>query len=555
VQNEIIYSVSGTQQGDPLSPVLFALLLHPLILRAAELGIYDMLAFFLDDGTTITDPRTAKRILEFFINEGPAYGVYINVSKCEVWWPTMSEETRALFPPEIIVESPVIDLLGGFLGGPDEISSAIINKKFPKLEKIIHELSCLSNPTVELALLRACIGYPTINYILRTTEPSIALNFVNEYDNLIDDTLQKIFSADIDSQLRRLCGLPMSQGGLGIPLARNLSQAAFTGSFIQSATNIQILLGPTMIPVIESFQTTLVNNSSNSFPDIEIDKLLSAKRPQKFLSMQVHAKEFKDLFESGDHRFKAHLNAVSAKDASLWLTAPSLHQVPNRRARIMLKYRIGAVMAPEEFDCLATSQNGVQCNGTMDRFGDHATICSRNYLYRRHEEVKSTLYRQASLAQLAAQSPIEVKRLLGEDNNERPADVYFPSWLNGKPNCIDVTIVSSYKNIDQASKEGNCGYNGNKAYEAKITKYKQRCEDNNLYFTPLVLETGGYFHKSADNVMKRMATELAPRYNLDEAKTEVRLKQELQVVMMVQLAESIERAVDRNSYQKVVKSG
>jgi hypothetical protein len=31
-------------------------------------------------------------------------------------------------------------------------------------------------------------------------------------------------------------------------------------------------------------------------------------------------------------------------------------------------------------------------------------------------------------------------RLLGDDNNERPANVFSPSWLNGKPNCVDLTI-------------------------------------------------------------------------------------------------------------------
>jgi hypothetical protein len=55
--------------------------------------------------------------------------------------------------------------------------------------------------------------------------------------------------------------------------------------------------------------------------------------------------------------------------------------------------------------------------------------------------------------------------------------------------------------------------------------------------------------------MNRLAKELAPRYKMDEAKTEICLRQELQVVMIKQVAASINRSLDKIGSFHVFKCG
>ena len=51
---DIIHSCCGTQQGDPLGPLGFALTLHPIIKRIrAEVPSLALNAWYLDDGTLV----------------------------------------------------------------------------------------------------------------------------------------------------------------------------------------------------------------------------------------------------------------------------------------------------------------------------------------------------------------------------------------------------------------------------------------------------------------------------------------------------------------------
>ncbi|XP_021991069.1 uncharacterized protein LOC110887808 [Helianthus annuus] len=59
-----IWSTTGVQQGDPLGPLLFALILHPLVHQIRNKCKLLLHAWYLDDGTVIGGSEEVARVLD-----------------------------------------------------------------------------------------------------------------------------------------------------------------------------------------------------------------------------------------------------------------------------------------------------------------------------------------------------------------------------------------------------------------------------------------------------------------------------------------------------------
>jgi hypothetical protein len=109
-----LWSHQGVQQGDPLGPLLFALVLHPLVCKIRDSFSLPLQAWYLDDGTIIGDTLTVGKVLELIMMDGPHYGLHLNVDKTEVFW--LREDPRSrlagVFPPNIARPLHGVKLLG-----------------------------------------------------------------------------------------------------------------------------------------------------------------------------------------------------------------------------------------------------------------------------------------------------------------------------------------------------------------------------------------------------------------------------------------------------------
>ena len=75
-------SETGVQQGDPLGPLLFCLVLHKVVTAIAADSICSQLSFhswYMDDGAK----QTVLQALSINKQLGPPLGLFINASKCE----------------------------------------------------------------------------------------------------------------------------------------------------------------------------------------------------------------------------------------------------------------------------------------------------------------------------------------------------------------------------------------------------------------------------------------------------------------------------------------
>ena len=78
----------GVQQGDPLGPLLFCLVLHKVVTAIAADSICSQLSFhswYMDDGVIAGPKQAALQALSIIKQLGPPLGLFINTSKCELF--------------------------------------------------------------------------------------------------------------------------------------------------------------------------------------------------------------------------------------------------------------------------------------------------------------------------------------------------------------------------------------------------------------------------------------------------------------------------------------
>ncbi|GJW81368.1 ribonuclease H-like domain-containing protein [Tanacetum coccineum] len=86
-------SYQGVQQGNPLGPLLFALVLHPLLCKIRDSFNLSLQAWYLDDGTIIGDSLVTGEALKVIVEDGPRRSLHLNVDKTEVFLPM--DDTRS----------------------------------------------------------------------------------------------------------------------------------------------------------------------------------------------------------------------------------------------------------------------------------------------------------------------------------------------------------------------------------------------------------------------------------------------------------------------------
>ena len=174
-----IKSEAGLQQGDPLGPLLFC-----LVLQLTQ----SVLSFFLIPGTSIIvllldqtkqfhRPSVLSKIMVHLL------GLDMNLSKCELF----SHGDLTAFPSQMKrSNAPNIEILGAPVGDPIFCAKFIAEKRASasKFLALLKDVGSFDSQ-VALLLLRQCGGFCKLVHIARYTPPSLASEGLHYFDNVV----------------------------------------------------------------------------------------------------------------------------------------------------------------------------------------------------------------------------------------------------------------------------------------------------------------------------------------------------------------------------------
>lgn len=230
----------GVIQGDPLSPLFFALALQPG-LTAAKNHLLDRhqharLFAYLDDVCLVAPPQhvvSTVQALEAAIT--PAH-LRTNAGKTQLFsYGGPSDALDAVSNDLGVSIQPAITILGSTIAPPHSVPAEDA-APLPKDEELFTRLNSLQSLQVRLLLLRASVSKQYI-HLLRTTAPHLSIPRANSIDKLIKTSLQGIFGLDsepLDESIMSEACLPSGQGGVGVPSLVETQASAFVSSLLST---------------------------------------------------------------------------------------------------------------------------------------------------------------------------------------------------------------------------------------------------------------------------------------------------------------------------------
>ena len=525
--NVDITSSSGFHQGDPLASLLFALVLHPVIISIVmQVPSLALHTWFLDDGTLIGTADELGQVVDVLLQEGPARGLFLS-TRNTVDDPTKAKTTVWSRPVDNDDDEPIqrgiprvreagITLLGAPIGDQSFVE-AFLKKKVEKVAEITGLLPHLQDPHTEFSLLRSCLSLPKLMFTLRTvaTTPHHQAS-LSKFDQLTREALTRILGTPIPDLQWDQAKLPVALGGLGLRGALDHAAAAYSTSFLSSQPLVREMLAAADDEPAATLPLSLLNSLTTSLQKEEIiSQEYVSVLTQKQLSAEIDLVNHGRLsiaVEAAGEREVARLKSLGLPHAGAWLNCPpmpalGLH-LRGQEFVVAVKCRIGLPIFNSAGKCPA-------CNKDSDMLGDHALVCAfGGERIARHNSLRDALHSTAAEAGLA---PMKEGRALLPGTDKRPADIFIPHWAGGLDAALDVTVTHPLQDATRAGAATTAGFALNKAYDRKVAAVGELCQQQGIAFIPIVAESLGGWHPTAVEQFRKLGSALARQTGQEES--------------------------------------
>ena len=504
----VIESLNGTQQGDPLGPLLFCLAINLLISKFSQ-DFPDLVnLWYMDDGHIGGPTEVIAKIINVISQTGPTIGVFLNLEKSKLFWPHPSQHNSHLFPPSLPRTSDGLVVLGTPIGSEQFISNHF-SSKIEKNDRIIKKLPKLNDPQISFALLSKCMGLSKVGYFLRTSPCSDTIDLATRFDNSTNEALELIIGKDLPKIARLQTELPLKLGGLGLRSAVKHAPASFLSSINSVTPTIcSIFHSASILENINVEKESASQSLSTHIGGKPISTLFVSKS-QRVISESIDDQVMSSLLNNSSSSSQARIHSCSGSHGAALLNAP-------------LASVRGFKLSQQEFTHFISTRLGLQnisnegdrcthCRAVMDTSGYHVSICKFGdfSVVHRHNSIRNVIHSQC---QRAAWSP-KLEHVISPHHSQlRPADIFIPIGPSSQPLAIDVTIVNplSPNIVERCAKSKD--FANLFAEKRKINKYTDMCSKANITFKALSIESFGRMSPSTSAFVSKIATAISNRF-------------------------------------------
>lgn len=523
----LCWSKSGVQQGDPLGPLLFSLVLQLLVDKMkTTFPDLDLQAWYLDDGTIVGTKATLLLLLPILVEEGAKLGLILNKEKTIIWCLHENSDMEGGLidkPSDYTAFSqwaiPCTSSAHKTLGSPFGSKLGcdhILMQKVKKIENIMDGVCELDSSQAKYYLFMMSGIYARYNYWLRTVPASHMENTLRELDRLWSKVVAALLpGVVIDEWLRARLSLPFSLSGVNLPLPSKVAHCAYVGSIIGSVP-VQAALLKVSPESLYAKYNPLVTNFNSCITDttlhVATPNLIESKAPQH-VCMTVLGKQvvnnilLKD--EEGSFRKGLVRSCLFPGSGLVFQTAPLSHgdfnfSLTNNEFNAVLWSYLGIARREVMEAC------PLKCNSMLDLQGIHSEVCnSTQGASMIHNAVRDQLLLECRQAGLKA---FKETQYLLNDSGDKPADLFLPAGPYGLPVALDV--------VKACPLVGN-GITDELFVERVIldkekyknNKYLNRCADVGIQFSPLVFLSQGGFSNTLNKYLDFIAKAYCTRYN------------------------------------------
>ena len=476
--DDTIPSNSGVQQGDPLGPMLFCLVVDKLA-KSLESPLN---LWYLDDATLGGSPESVLEDFTTVMEKADELGLELNASKCELLVFGGPEDSRkqasALFratAPEVRVVKPEdLELLGAPMFS--EAVTSALRKKIGQAQVLSGRLGLLPAHQA-LFILKNCLSLPKLCYILRSSECWKYKDVLDEFDEVTRRALESITNVPMSPDVFEQSSLPTSLGGLGIPKSSEIALPAYISSMESSVEMVTIIVPESgMQERIAELTATWQNETGLTAPTEE-----DCKKQASWTKLQASQKA-ESILEKADVISQSRLLAASSTESAAWLSALPVATIGNllddSSLRISVGLRLGAVICTEHV-CV--------CGQKVDKYGHHGLSCKKSRgRFARHSALNEAIQRSLGSAHITSVlEPVGLDR----GDGKRPDGLTIFPWRYGKALVWDVTVVDTLAQSYVAATSQLTGSAADAAESRKQRKYAAL--EHQFIVQPVGFETMG----------------------------------------------------------------
>src|ERR1043165_6218847 len=364
-------------------------------------------------------------------------------------------------------------MLGVPLGDGKFVADFVEKKLLGRLGSTINQLVDFEDSQSAFYLLRVSFSIVRAVHFMRTTPLEQWKDQATRFDLTLRRAAEQILGFPMSDSTYTQAALTPTLGGLGLRRCIEHAPGAFAASWHEARH---------------------VSRENWARP-----AELPEYAPQKKASFDFDKAKLQYLVDNAPtERERQRLLRVAQPHAAGFLTAVPSEDDGNdtilrpRNFQIAVAYRLGVPVLNEPVPCPL-------CMQTIDKFGDHATCCTRTGdLIVRHNSLRNLVNKISTEGMLSPE--MEKKGILGPTTDRRPGDVTIPILDDGKGLAIDVAVICPLT-ATRVTLTSPCD-----VYPAtqKHRKYDEGFRGQPYIFAAVVFETTGAVNEEGAGVLRQL---------------------------------------------------